>query len=70
MSTAVDTGAVALDTSEDRLRAQRIAAARRRKRQVQNVVIRVISVAIVLALWEILGNHIGSSVTDWPRFNQ
>ena len=58
MSTAVDTGAVAIDTSEDRIRAQKIAAARRRKRQVQNVVIRVISVAIVLTLWEILGSHI------------
>jgi len=58
VSTAVDTGAVAIDTSEDRIRAQKIAAARRRKRQVQNVVIRVISVAIVLTLWEILGSHI------------
>jgi sulfonate transport system permease protein len=58
VSTAVDTDAVAIDTTEDRIRAQKIAAARRRKRQVQNVVIRVISIAIVLALWEILGSHI------------
>lgn len=58
MSTAIDTGTVTIDTSEDRARAQKIAAARRRKRQIQNVVIRVISVAIVLTLWEILGNHI------------
>ena len=58
MSTAVDTGAVAIDTSEDRVRAQRMAMARRRKRQVQNIVIRVVSVAVVLALWEVLGSHI------------
>ena len=58
MSTVVDTGAVAVDTSEDRVRAQRIAAARRRKRQVQNIVIRLVSVAIVLALWEVLGHHV------------
>jgi len=58
VSTAVDTGTVAIDTSEDRLRAQKIAAQRRRKRQVQNVVIRVVSMAIVLTLWEILGSHI------------
>jgi len=58
VSTAVDTGAVAVDTSEDRVRAQRMATARRRKRQVQNIVIRVVSVAVVLALWEVLGSHI------------
>jgi sulfonate transport system permease protein len=58
VSTAVDTGAVVIDTDEDRVRAQKIAAQRRRKRQVQNVVIRVVSVGIVLSLWEVLGNHI------------
>jgi len=58
VSTVVDTSAVAVDTSEDRVRAQRIAAARRRKRQVQNIVIRVVSVAVVLALWEVLGHHV------------
>jgi sulfonate transport system permease protein len=58
VSTAIDTGTVAFDTSEDRARAQKIAAQRRRKRQIQNVVIRVVSVAIVLTLWEILGNHV------------
>jgi sulfonate transport system permease protein len=48
----------AVDTSEDRSRAQRIAAERRRRRQMQNIAIRVVSVASVLALWEWVGNHI------------
>jgi sulfonate transport system permease protein len=60
VSTVVDTGgqAVGIDTSEDRARAQKVAAERRRKRQVQNIAIRVVSLAIVLALWEVLGNHV------------
>jgi ABC-type nitrate/sulfonate/bicarbonate transport system permease component len=48
----------AVDTSEDRSRAQRIAAERRRRRQMQNIAIRVVSVASVLALWEWAGGHI------------
>jgi len=60
VSTAVDAGerAAALDVSEDRARASRIAAERRRRRLIQNVAIRTVSIAIVLALWEVLGNHI------------
>jgi sulfonate transport system permease protein len=48
----------AVDTSEDKTRAQRIAAERRRRRQIQNVAIRLVSVASVLALWEWAANHI------------
>jgi NitT/TauT family transport system permease protein len=60
VSTAIEAGApaAAIDLSEDRARAQKVAAERRRKRQVQTIAIRVVSVAIVLALWEWLGNHI------------
>jgi sulfonate transport system permease protein len=59
VSTAVDTTqAVGIDTTEDSARARRIATERRRKRQIQTIAIRVVSVAIVLALWEVLGNHI------------
>ncbi|MFL4986017.1 MAG: ABC transporter permease [Xanthobacteraceae bacterium] len=60
MSTAVEAGesSVGLDTSEDRARAGKAAAERRRRRQIQNVAIRVVSIAIVLALWEMLGNRI------------
>jgi sulfonate transport system permease protein len=60
VSTAVEAGesSVGLDTSEDRARAGKAAAERRRRRQIQNVAIRVVSIAIVLALWEMLGNRI------------
>jgi len=60
VSTVVDTGqqAVGIDTSEDRARARKVAAERRRKRQIQNIAIRIVSLAIVLALWEVLGNHV------------
>jgi len=60
VSTAVETGesSVGLDTSEDRARAGKAAAERRRRRQMHNVAIRVVSIAIVLALWEMLGNRI------------
>jgi len=60
VSTAVEAGesSVGLDTSADRARAGKAAAERRRRRQIQNVAIRVVSIAIVLALWEMLGNRI------------
>jgi sulfonate transport system permease protein len=60
VSTAVEAGesSVGLDTSEDRARAGKAAAERRRRSQIQNVAIRVVSIAIVLALWEMLGNRI------------
>jgi NitT/TauT family transport system permease protein len=60
VSTVVEAGesSVALDTSEDRARASKVAAERRRRRQIQNVAIRVVSIAIVLTLWEMLGNRI------------
>ncbi len=60
MSTVVEAGepSVAIDTSEDRARAQKVAAGRKRRRAMQNIAIRVVSVAIVLGLWEMLGNRI------------
>jgi NitT/TauT family transport system permease protein len=60
VSTVVEAGesSVALDASADRARASKVAAERRRRRQMQNVAIRVVSITIVLALWEMLGNRI------------
>jgi sulfonate transport system permease protein len=62
VSTALDTGARAdvgpLDGSHDKARAQKVAAERRRRRPIQNVGIRVVSLAVVLSLWEVLGSHI------------
>ena len=62
VSTAAESDRLAVDaavsTDEDRSRAQRIAAERRRRRQLQNIAIRLVSVASVLALWEWAANHI------------
>jgi NitT/TauT family transport system permease protein len=42
-----------VDLSGDQLRAEQVAAARRRRRQWVNLAIRVVSLAIALALWEV-----------------
>jgi NitT/TauT family transport system permease protein len=60
VSTAVGANgaAVAAGAAEETVRARRIAAQRKRRRQIQNVAIRTLSVAIVLVLWEILGGRV------------
>ena len=42
-----------VDLSGDQLRAEQVAAARRRRRQWVNLAIRVVSLAVALALWEV-----------------
>jgi sulfonate transport system permease protein len=54
----VEADEAGVDTGEDRARARKVAAERKRRRALQNVAIRVVSVSIVLVLWEILGNHV------------
>jgi len=66
MSTAIDTAATAVDTSEDRARAQKAAAERRWKRQLQNIAIRLVSVASVLALWQIFGAQVNQALFTTP----
>jgi NitT/TauT family transport system permease protein len=60
VSTLDSTAAVAgqPDATEDKIRAQRIAADRRRKRALQNIGIRLVSVITVLTLWEVLAGKI------------
>jgi NitT/TauT family transport system permease protein len=43
----------AQDLSDDRVRAERVAAERRRRRHLSNLAIRLVSLAIALALWEL-----------------
>jgi sulfonate transport system permease protein len=66
MSSAIDTAATAVDTSEDRARAQKAAAERRWKRQLQVVAIRIISVASFLALWEVFGGQVNQALFTVP----
>jgi len=63
VSTATETERLAgrgpaIDADEDRSRARQVAAGRRRRQQVQNLAIRVVSVAVVLALWELIGSNV------------
>jgi NitT/TauT family transport system permease protein len=66
MSSAIDTAATGVDTSEDRARAQKAAAERRWKRQLQNIAIRLVSVASVLALWQIFGAQVNQALFTTP----
>jgi NitT/TauT family transport system permease protein len=66
MSSAVDTAAAAVDTREDRARAQKVAAERRWKRQLQNIAIRIVSVAIFLALWQYFGAQVNQALFTTP----
>jgi NitT/TauT family transport system permease protein len=54
------------DVSEDRSRAQRAAAARRRKRQIHVVLIRLVSLAVVLSLWQFVGSGIDPVLFTTP----
>jgi len=69
MSTAADTrvgAAGAVDTSEDRARAQKAAAERRWRRQLQNIAIRIVSVATFLTLWQIFGAQVNQALFTTP----
>jgi NitT/TauT family transport system permease protein len=57
IDTAAPVGGQA-DATEDKIRAQRIAADRRRKRALQNIGIRIVSVVSVLTLWELMAGQI------------
>jgi len=65
-----DTGVTAIaasdDASEDRSRAQKVAAERRRRQFLLNVGIRLVSLTIVLLLWEWLGNNIDPALFTKP----
>ena len=67
---SVQTGDTAIaatdDVSEDRSRAQKIAAERRRRQLLLNIGIRLVSLTIVLLLWEWLGNNIDPALFTKP----
>jgi NitT/TauT family transport system permease protein len=54
------------DASEDRSRAKKVAAARRRRQSILNVAIRLASLAIVLTLWEIFGARVDPVLFTTP----
>ena len=54
------------ELADDRARAERVAAARRRRTQLHNLVIRLISLASALALWQIAGSNIDPVLFTTP----
>ncbi len=54
------------EASEDRSRAQKVATERRRRRRLQNIAIRVVSVGVVLTLWQIVGRGIDPVLFTTP----
>jgi len=59
-------GWVGADLSEDRARAQAVAAGRRRRRQLVEIAIRIASLAAVLSIWEIFGARIDPVLFTTP----
>jgi NitT/TauT family transport system permease protein len=70
MSVQVDTGNVTAiaqgGATGDRLRAQKIAAGRRRRQFMLNISIRIVSLVSVLALWQIFGARVDQSLFTTP----
>ncbi len=54
------------DASEDRARAHKIAQARRRRRQLQEIGLRVVSLAVVLTIWQVFGARIDPVLFTTP----
>jgi NitT/TauT family transport system permease protein len=67
MSVDVQTGPAALEgASEDRERAQKVATSRRRRRQLQEVAIRFVSLVVVLGLWQYFGARVDPVLFTTP----
>jgi sulfonate transport system permease protein len=67
MSVEVETSAAALEgVSEDRERAQKVATSRRRRRQIQEIVIRLVSLTVVLGLWQVFGARVDPVLFTTP----
>jgi sulfonate transport system permease protein len=54
------------DETEDRSRAQQVAARRRRHKQMQTIAIRVVSLGIVLTLWQVFGAQVDPVLFTTP----
>jgi len=67
MSVEVRTGPAAFEgASEERERAHKVATSRRRRRQVQEVAIRLVSLAVVLGLWQVFGARVDPVLFTTP----
>jgi sulfonate transport system permease protein len=67
MSVEVEASPAVLEgVSEDRERAQKVATSRRRRRQLQAIVIRLVSLTVVLGLWQVFGARVDPVLFTTP----
>jgi sulfonate transport system permease protein len=67
MSVEVEASPAVLEgVSEDRERAQKVATSRRRRRQLQAIVIRLVSLTAVLGLWQVFGARVDPVLFTTP----
>ena len=67
MTVEADNRAIGMaDEMEDRSRAHQVAAARRRQKQIQTIVIRLISLTTVLSIWEFAGAQVDPVLFTTP----
>jgi sulfonate transport system permease protein len=67
MSVEVEASPAVLDgISEDRERAQKVATSRRRRHQLQAIVIRLVSLTVVLGLWQVFGARVDPVLFTTP----
>jgi ABC-type nitrate/sulfonate/bicarbonate transport system permease component len=67
MSVEVETSPAVLEgVSEDRERAQKVATSRRRRRQLQAIAIRLVSLTVVLGLWQVFGARVDPVLFTTP----
>ncbi len=67
MSVEVEANPAVLEgVTEDRERAQRVATSRRRRRQLQAVAIRLVSLTVVLGLWQVFGARVDPVLFTTP----
>jgi sulfonate transport system permease protein len=68
VSDAVQTGisAAALDEAQEQARTRRVSVQRKRRRQIQNLAIRIASLAVVLTIWQVFGGMIDPVLFTTP----
>jgi len=68
VSDAVQTNlaAAALDEAQEQERTRQVSADRRRRRQIQNLGIRIVSLAVVLTIWQVFGGRLDPVLFTTP----
>jgi NitT/TauT family transport system permease protein len=61
-----DVNPAALEEAQEQARTRRVSAERRRRRQIMNLAIRVISLAVVLTIWQVFGGMIDPVLFTTP----